>query len=94
MRGAIDHAIQTKSTFELEHRVRRADGTIGWTYSRAIPLLDAKGEILEWFGAASDVSARRQAQEIALFQKSLLEACGERGGRHHDRFSRREDASS
>lgn len=62
--GAIKEAIRSKGIFELEHRVWRADGTVGWTFSRAVPLLDAKGEILEWFGAASDVTERKQAQEI------------------------------
>ena len=59
----IGEAIQTKSMFALEHRVRRADGTVGWTFSRAIPLFDGRGEITEWFGAASDVSERRAHQE-------------------------------
>ncbi len=61
--AVINEAIRTKSIFELEHRVRRVDGTLGWTFSRAIPLLDAKGEIVEWFGAASDVTERKQAEE-------------------------------
>src|ERR1041385_6109033 len=52
---AINCAIQSKSIFELEHRVRRADGTVGWALSRAVPVLDANGEIEEWFGAAIDV---------------------------------------
>jgi signal transduction histidine kinase len=47
----------------LEHRIRRVDGSLGWTFSRAVPLLDANGEILEWFGAASDVTERHQAEE-------------------------------
>jgi PAS domain S-box-containing protein len=59
----IQKAVQTKSVFELEHRVRRVDGTLGWTLSRAVPLLDEKGEITEWFGAASDVTPRKQAEE-------------------------------
>jgi PAS domain S-box-containing protein len=59
----IREAVRTKSMFELEHRVRRTDGTLGWTYSRAVPLLDANGEIVEWFGAASDVTDRREAEE-------------------------------
>jgi len=59
----IREAVLAKSIFELEHRVRRRDGTLGWTYSRAIPLLDDKGEIIEWFGAASDVTARKKAEE-------------------------------
>ncbi|WNM64112.1 response regulator [Candidatus Nitrospira neomarina] len=62
----INRAIRTKSFFELEHRVIRADGTLGWTYSRAIPILNDQGEIIEWFGAAMDVTARKQAEQ-ALF---------------------------
>jgi PAS domain S-box-containing protein len=61
VQAAIAEAIRTKSVFELEHRVKRWDGTLGWTLSRAIPLLDDDGEISEWFGAASDITARRQA---------------------------------
>jgi CheY-like chemotaxis protein len=63
---AIQKAIETKSTFVLEHRVRLADGSIGWTLSRAIPLLNAKGEIAEWLGAASDVSAPGEPSTAGL----------------------------
>ena len=63
MLKSIREAVRTKSMFELEHRVRRTDGTLGWTYSRAVPLLDPNGAIVEWFGAASDVTARREAEE-------------------------------
>src|SRR6201999_4493330 len=49
--------------FELEHRFRRSDGTAGWTYSRAIPILDQTGEITEWFGAATDVTTKCEAEE-------------------------------
>jgi PAS domain S-box-containing protein len=59
----IRDAVRTKSMFELEHRVRRIDGTMGWTYSRAVPLFDANGAIVEWFGAATDVTARREVEE-------------------------------
>lgn len=61
--AAIRKAVQTSSTFELEHRVFRVDGTEGWTHSRAIPILDANGHITEWFGAASDVTPRYLARE-------------------------------
>jgi signal transduction histidine kinase len=59
----IAAAVRGKAIFELEHRVRRADGTVGWTFSRAVPLLDEQGEILEWFGAASDVTERKNAEQ-------------------------------
>ena len=60
---ALQAAIRSKGVFELEHRVMRVDGTLGWTFSRAIPLLNDNGEIREWFGAASDVTAQKQAEE-------------------------------
>lgn len=63
VREAIARAIATKSVFELEHRALQPDGSIGWVYSRAIPLLDDHGEIIEWFGAASDITARKRAEE-------------------------------
>lgn len=61
--AAIDEAIRTKSLFELEHRVRQADGSVGWVFSRAVPIFGPDGEIVEWFGAGSDVTVRREAQE-------------------------------
>ena len=60
---AIQRAIRTKSAFELEHRVRRVDGGVGWTLSRAVPVLDERGDITEWFGAASDVTERNRAEQ-------------------------------
>ena len=63
VRQAIGDAIARKALFSLEHRVRRPDGSIGWTLSRAVPILDAHGNLREWFGAASDITERRQAEE-------------------------------
>lgn len=59
----IQRAIRSKSVFELEHRVIRVDGSLGWTHSRAIPILDDRGEIVEWFGAASDVTQRKEVEQ-------------------------------
>ena len=60
--AAIQAAVRERRVFELEHRVRRADGSLGWTHSRAVPLLDAQGRIVEWFGAATDITSRREQQ--------------------------------
>ena len=60
--AAIDAAIGTKSVFDLEHRVRQMDGSLGWTHSRAAPRLDADGEIIEWVGTASDITESKRAQ--------------------------------
>jgi signal transduction histidine kinase/CheY-like chemotaxis protein len=59
----IDEAIRSKAIFELEHRVHRVDGSCGWALSRAVPMLDADGEIYEWIGTASDITERKAAEE-------------------------------
>jgi signal transduction histidine kinase len=65
----IQQAVKNKEVFNLEHRVIRADGTLGWTSSRAVPVLDADGELVEWFGAASDITDRKNAEEAQLFRQ-------------------------
>jgi signal transduction histidine kinase len=72
--AAIKEAIRAKGVFELEHRVFLAGGTIGWTSSRAVPMLDDVGEITEWFGAADDITERkRQEEELRQAQAARLE---------------------
>ena len=61
--SAMEEAIRTRSIFEVEHRVRRVDGSRGWALSRAVPMLDADGAIYEWIGAASDISERKEAEQ-------------------------------
>ncbi len=61
--AAIAQAVGSGHVFELEHRVLRADGGTGWTLSRAVPSRDAAGEIVEWFGSASDITARKAIEE-------------------------------
>ena len=76
--AAVKEAIRSKSLFEMEHRVRHADGSWGWMLSRAVPLLDVKGEIVEWFGAGSEVTEQKQAaqalRESERFLRSTLDA--------------------
>jgi PAS domain S-box-containing protein len=77
--ATIGEAIRTKSVFELEHRVRVADGSLGWTMSRAVPLLDDDGEVREWFGAASDVTQRKQNEEALATSEARLRLAQEVG---------------
>ncbi|WP_176060522.1 ATP-binding protein [Paraburkholderia sp. BCC1876] len=73
--AAIQLALDSRSMFELEHRVAKVDGTWGWAHSRAVPLFDADGKIVEWFGAASDVTARVEAEHaLRESREKLLDA--------------------
>jgi len=72
MLEAIAEARRTGTGFRLEHRVLRAGGTVGWTSSRAVPVRDASGAIVEWFGAASDITPRREAEDALRKSENRL----------------------
>jgi signal transduction histidine kinase len=52
----------------------RTDGTTGWAFSRAIPIIDGSGEIVEWFGTAIDVTRRKVAEEGLVVKTQQAEA--------------------
>jgi PAS domain S-box-containing protein len=59
---AWNAAVAERRTFVFEHRVRRADGQWGRYAIRAVPTIDAAGEIVEWVGVHTDISAQRNAE--------------------------------
>jgi hypothetical protein len=69
----IQGAIHSGGKFEMEHRVVRADGSVGWTFSRAVPLRGASGEILEWVGTAADITDRKRAEDSIRDLNATLE---------------------
>ncbi len=66
------HAIKTGEDFFLEHRFRHYDGTYRWQLSRAVPLLDDAGNILQWVGTSTDIDDQKN------FQKNLEKLVEER----------------
>jgi diguanylate cyclase (GGDEF)-like protein/PAS domain S-box-containing protein len=72
VRSAIIQAIRTRNRFQLEHRVIRVDGTLGWVLSRAVPLLDSDGKIVEWLGTLSDFTERKQSEDALREREALL----------------------
>ena len=85
VRAEIEKVIRTGEDFQLEHRVKQADGSTGWAMSRAVPLLDAEGRITEWFGAATDITARRRAEHELYQLTETLEQRVEERTRERDR---------
>ena len=60
---AWQHAVETGSPYEFEHRIRRADGEYRWFQSRGLPLRDANGHIVRWYNLLTDIHARKQAED-------------------------------
>ena len=51
--------------FENEVRYRRAaDGQYRWFLARAVPLRDARGKIVKWYGVSTDIEDRKRAEQL------------------------------
>ena len=72
---------------EAEARMRRADGAYRWFLGRCVPLRDGSGQIEGWYGSATDIEDRKQAEqslrrsEAYLAQAQLLSHTGSFGVR-------------
>jgi len=55
--------LATGEIFEYETRVRRANGEYRWMLHRKVPLRDANGNILKWYGSSLDIEDRKTAEE-------------------------------
>jgi PAS domain S-box-containing protein len=56
-------ALASGSSYGVEHRLRRADGVYRWQMSRAEPLRDEVGQIVQWFGVVIDIDERKRAED-------------------------------
>jgi PAS domain S-box-containing protein len=56
-------SITTGAPYEQEERHRASDGTYRWFLCRGIPTRDARGHIERWYGANTDITDRKNAEE-------------------------------
>jgi PAS domain S-box-containing protein len=57
------HSLQTGEPYSIEYRFMGADGEHRWFLGQAMPLRNEAGEIVEWFGTATDISVRKRLDE-------------------------------
>ena len=58
-------SLATGERFENEVRYRRAtDGQYRCFLTRAVPLRDARGHILKWYGISTDIEDRKRAEQL------------------------------
>jgi formate hydrogenlyase transcriptional activator len=61
--AAWRHSVETGDPYDVDHRLRRADGAYRWFHSRGLSLRDAKGRIVRWYTLLTDIDERRRAEE-------------------------------
>ena len=56
-------ALATGKLYEIEYRIRSGTGRYRWFLGRALPIRDASGKILRWFGTCTDIQGQKSAEE-------------------------------
>ena len=93
---AWQHATATIGTYSLECRLRRADGVYRWWLIRGVPLRDAAGNVLKWFGTCTDIhdlklaeleiSRTNQALKVEIVERKRAEEAAEAANRSKSEF--------
>jgi len=56
-------SLETGELYDIEYRLRRADGVYRWTLGRAAPIRNEAGEITRWFGTCTDIEDLKRAEQ-------------------------------
>ncbi|WP_182422360.1 response regulator [Aureimonas sp. ME7] len=66
-------AVATGEPWEDTFPLRAANGTFRWFLTQAVPIRDASGEVVRWFGTNTDVTKQRALEEEFLAAKEVAE---------------------
>ena len=69
--GRWHHSLSTGEPYEIEYRLRHRSGVYRWTLGRALPIRDADGRIIRWFGTCTDIEdlKRHEAEREVVSQE-------------------------
>jgi PAS domain S-box-containing protein len=73
--AAVARTIEFEEPYSLQQRLRAADGTYRWFQPRSLPLRDASGRLVRWYGLLFDIDdLKRAEQELRALQSRLERA--------------------
>lgn len=63
VRNAIEASVNTGDSFEIEYRIRHADGSIVWVLEHGNPIYNDQDEVLALEGYIQDISKRKSVEQ-------------------------------
>jgi PAS domain S-box-containing protein len=70
--AAAQNAREIGGHYELDYRMRGADGVYRWFRVREAPLLQRDGEVLRWYAVITDIDNEKGAREALLRSQARL----------------------
>jgi two-component system, chemotaxis family, CheB/CheR fusion protein len=76
VREAWRTSVRTGARFDSEFRIRAASGSFCWFKTRSVPIRDAGGRILKWYGTSTDIDQLKRAEErLQVVLEAASDAC-------------------
>jgi PAS domain S-box-containing protein len=72
--GIYGPAIEARTPFLIEYRVRRADGAYRWLLATGVPKYGPDGSYAGYIGCDVDITDRRNAEDVSRESRIALEA--------------------
>lgn len=69
-------ALDGEVPYRTEVRLRRADGAYRWHVVLALPVRDARGATVRWFGSCTDIQDQKEAERILAVVAEVTQALG------------------
>jgi len=66
-------AAEGRAPYDLEHRIRAADGGYRWFKTRGTPVADSVGQTIKWFGTCTDIQDIVEARDTLKRRREQLE---------------------
>ena len=65
-------AFTNNTVYEMPHRIQMKDGSYRWHLSRGLPQKNEAGEIISWYGTATDIHEQKLQKKRLKKSKSVF----------------------
>lgn len=75
--NSVQAAVNDRRPYQLEYRIRHADGSMKWVWEQGRGVFDGRGRLVSLEGYVMDITERVQAKEKLEFTQFAIDNCGD-----------------
>ncbi len=77
VRNGLQRCLDRGEIWEDTFPLRRHDGEFRWFLSRAVPIHDASGKVVRWFGTNTDITEQKNAEDLLRQRSARMQLLSE-----------------
>lgn len=72
--AAWNAAVERGGIYEVEHRIKTKKSGFKWMLSRGLPVKDEDGQVVKWYGTATDIEEQKKTEEALKLSQAQFKA--------------------